>query len=86
MIQLQHQGGSRDWTLWKHLKKSLDLAYKDEKLYWKQRSRVQWLKEGDKNSIETLVGDREQVLSSEAEIQQAVASFYSLLFTTNNPT
>lgn len=32
------------------LKKDLSEAYKSKEVYWQQKSRVQWLKEGDKNT------------------------------------
>lgn len=33
------------------LKKSLNEVYHKEKLYWKQRAKVTWLKEGDGNTF-----------------------------------
>ena len=32
------------------LKKNLEEAYRREEIYWSQKARVKWLKEGDKNS------------------------------------
>lgn len=50
MEDMQQQGGQQDWTKWKLLKQQLDKAYTEEEHFWKLKSRVQWLKEGDKNT------------------------------------
>lgn len=50
MERLRDEGGARDWDRWNALKSELDSAYKEEKLYWSQKARVQWLEEGDKNT------------------------------------
>lgn len=42
--------GNRDWNRWHAMKKALDQAYKDEKIFWSQKSQHQWLQEGDKNT------------------------------------
>ncbi|CAG7906216.1 unnamed protein product, partial [Brassica rapa] len=34
----------------RELSLALSKAYKEEELYWRQRSRVQWLQGGDRNS------------------------------------
>lgn len=39
-----------DSTLILTLRKELSVAYKEEETYWKQKSRIQWLNEGDKNT------------------------------------
>lgn len=36
--------------LMKQIKKELAQAYRDEELFWRQRRREQWLKEGDRNT------------------------------------
>lgn len=45
---MQEQGGNRDWNQWRDLK-DLSRAYEQEKLFWKQKSRNQWL-QGDRNT------------------------------------
>ncbi|KAK6120408.1 hypothetical protein DH2020_045888 [Rehmannia glutinosa] len=44
------KGGERDWNKWHKLKREMDVEYLQEEQYWKQKARIQWLKEGDKNS------------------------------------
>lgn len=48
--ELREAEGNRDWKRWYSLKAQLDMAYKEEEVYWSQRTRVQWLQEGDKNT------------------------------------
>lgn len=33
-----------------HAKDGLDLAHRQEEMFWRQKSRIQWLKEGDRNT------------------------------------
>lgn len=50
MEAMQAEGGNRDWNKWKQLKCHLDEAYKEAEKFWSRKSRVHWLKEGDKNT------------------------------------
>nr|XP_027121394.1 uncharacterized protein LOC113738404 [Coffea arabica] len=43
------RGNSRNISM-AALKKELSKAYKEEEKHWQQKSRIQWLKEGDKNT------------------------------------
>lgn len=50
MEKLRTKGGGRDWGRWQGLKYELDEAYKEEKMYWSQKARFQWLEDGDINT------------------------------------
>lgn len=50
MERMQELGGRRNWERWKQLKTLLDDAYESEDEYWRRKSRVNWLQEGDKNT------------------------------------
>lgn len=50
MERLTELGGNRDWNRCHAMKEALDQAYKDEEIFWSQKSRNQWLQEGDKNT------------------------------------
>lgn len=80
------------------LSATLDKAYKDEELFWRQRSRIQWLHSGDKNSafFHAVTRGRRAVNSfaviedetgaefvEEEHITNVIASFYENIFTSN---
>ena len=75
-------------------------AYKREKEYWLWKSRIQWLKEKDKNSkffhavtcerrrrdrIACIQSDEWEVIKGEEKVAKNVAKFYEGLFTTASP-
>lgn len=45
MGKMREEGGYKDWSKWNNLKNQLDTIYKEEEIYWQQKSRVQWLKD-----------------------------------------
>ncbi|XP_056851708.1 uncharacterized protein LOC130500775 [Raphanus sativus] len=78
--------------------KVLSDAYKEEEAYWRQRSRIQWLKNGDRNtgffhaatrqrrrqnSFSVLEDDQGVAVYEEEKIAGVVARYYTDLFKTN---
>ena len=83
-----------------NLKRQLCKAYKDEELFWSQKSRNRWLKEGDKNTtffhISVMTKRKKNKISllqklkgdwcrSDQEIEENLCNHYRELFTTTNP-
>nr|XP_027120381.1 uncharacterized protein LOC113737334 [Coffea arabica] len=83
------------------LKFQLSKAYKEEELYWSQKSRNRWLKEGDKNTAffhQSVLAKRKRnrisVLQksdgnwcwSDKEIEEEMCNHYNELFMSTNPT
>lgn len=50
MEDLRGRGNRGDGALWNDLKHQLDVAYKEDEVYWSQKALVHWLQKGDKNS------------------------------------
>lgn len=78
----------------------LNEAYKNEETYWRQKSRVQWLQEGDQNykffhaytvqrrkvnHIERLNRIEGETCENEEELEAEITDYYSKLFTTSSP-
>ncbi|XP_071916268.1 uncharacterized protein [Coffea arabica] len=81
-------------------KKELKEAYKREEVYWGQKARVRWLKEGDKNTnyfhasvverrrrnnISSLKKGDGTWCESEHEIENEINGYFQDLFTSSNP-
>lgn len=50
MEMLQTMEGQRDWEKWHLLKTLVNEAYKAEEDFWRGKSRVTWLREGEQNT------------------------------------
>lgn len=91
MLTIQNEGGSRNWMEWHKLQRELGEKYRKEKLYWHQKSRIQWLKKGDQNTrffhaftmqirirnyIERLVDEQGHECSTREQIEEERTTCY----------
>lgn len=82
------------------LKWNLCAAFRDEQLYWKQKSRANWLREGDRNTkffhaktkqrrarnrLTKLKNPRGGWAESEEDIERVAAEHFQVLFTSSSP-
>lgn len=83
------------------LSKEIEKAVEQEASHWKQRARMTWLKEGDrntrvfhaqatkrrrKNTISGLFDENGNWHSDEATKAQVISNYFETLFQTTNPT
>ncbi|CAA0829643.1 Unknown protein, partial [Striga hermonthica] len=48
--ELRKAGGDRDWDTWEKIQKELNEANVSEVIYWRQKARALWFREGDQNT------------------------------------
>lgn len=87
-----------DPALIEHMNSKLGRAYLAEEMFWQQRSRIQWLKQGDRNmgffhaatrtrrvinSILVLEDDQGGVVYEEHDIARVISLYFAKIFTSN---
>ena len=87
-----------DRQLIPQLQESLAKAFSDEEIYWKQKSRNQWMKEGDQNTgyfhactktrysqnrVNTIMDDQGRMFTGDKEIGNHAQDFFTNIFSTN---
>ncbi|KAL0884467.1 hypothetical protein Bca101_008448 [Brassica carinata] len=87
-----------DQNLIDSIQLKLRCAYLEEELFWRQRSRIQWLKEGDRNtgffhaatrirrtinSIPVLEDGQGNVVYEEHDISRVISEYFQNIFTSN---
>ncbi|CAL2255003.1 unnamed protein product [Prunus armeniaca] len=81
-LQICYQASEFDWSKVCALERDLKVAIKEEEVYWKMKSRVQWLAEGDKNTkgLENELGEWHD---DEKGIQGIAVRYFEQLFTSS---
>ena len=89
---------TQDCALIESIKTELRRAYIDEEQFWRQRSMIQWLKQGDRNtgffhaatrnhrtinSIPVIEDDHGAVVYEEHEISRVISDYFQKIFTFN---
>lgn len=79
----------------------LNQAYKEEELFWRQRSRIQWLQHGDRNSgffhavtrgrrhqnrMNIIEDNQGKTVHEESQVAVAVSDYFQDIFTSNGNT
>ncbi|CAA0840074.1 Unknown protein, partial [Striga hermonthica] len=93
---LNEDKSSIDWEEWEATKRTLNSAHKQEELFWQQKAKSRWLKEGDantrffhaltlqrrrNNAITRLISPQGRILLTQKSIEGHIAEFYQNLFT-----
>ncbi|CAA0828300.1 Unknown protein, partial [Striga hermonthica] len=99
--EIKLKQGWDQWEAKERLRKELNDAHEQEEVFWQQKSRNMWLREGDRNTrffhaitaqrrrvnaITRLVDSNNRVLQSPKEILNHVAEFYNNLFSSEGVT
>lgn len=88
------------WDLLGSLEARLEKLLHKEEIYWKQRCRVDWLNEGDRNTayfhkftfarrkrnyIHRLRENDNSLISTQEDLENHITGYYSQLFSSQNP-
>ncbi|GER32750.1 RNA-directed DNA polymerase (reversetranscriptase)-related family protein [Striga asiatica] len=94
--EMRCEGPDRNWKAWNSLKTELDSAHQAEEQFWRLKSRVLWLKAGDRNTkyfhaatsqrrrtntISKLVTNEGVVCDTQETMKHHISDFYSTMFT-----
>ncbi|CAA0823390.1 Unknown protein, partial [Striga hermonthica] len=94
--EMRQLGAGKKWDEWESLKHEMETTQTSEEAFWQQKSRVQWLKKGDrntnffhaftmqrrkKNAISRLLSDEFGLCITKEEIAEEIARYYKQLYT-----
>ncbi|CAA0810091.1 Unknown protein, partial [Striga hermonthica] len=94
--EMRQLGEGKNWEEWESIKQELEKEQISEEAFWQQRSKIQWLKEGDRNShffhaftmqrrkqnaISRLLSDQYGIYTKKEEIAKEISNYYHRLFT-----
>ncbi|KAL5764159.1 hypothetical protein ACOSQ2_016753 [Xanthoceras sorbifolium] len=89
------------WRVIRKIESDLDCLLANEEIYWKQRSRIEWLKCGDKNtqffhctasvrrarnSIKRLINEHSVWCEGGSEVESIIGQYFSKNISSNRPT
>lgn len=99
--QYENDASETNYIALYNAKNHLVELHLQEEIYWRQKSRITWLREGDnntrffhavvehnrkRNTIKEITDDNGNTFSAPGDIQQLALSFYHHLFSTENCT
>ena len=97
---LEENNRDASWAECEALRHEINILIEKEKIYWKQRSRISWLREGDhntkffhvkasarrkKNLIISLKEMDGTLIEQQSDIERVIIQHFSTLFQSSNP-
>ncbi|KAH9769811.1 reverse transcriptase domain-containing protein [Citrus sinensis] len=101
LMIVEQRGRRKQYSKRTFSRKQIDDLLIDKEIYWRQRSRAVWLREGDKNTkyfhskatarkrknkIRGIVDERNKWTEEVDEIERIFCDYFDNMFTSNNPT